>query len=148
MNNLPPPKQVIAEITGYINAQSEDEIDENHFFFSALVEKKDCYQALKHDKFLPGNTPYEGRDEDWEAFDVECIGITNASIDMIKRFKTTRTSPRKLPSTKRKQKSAPKELPDNIIVFHMSKRTGVEEHEIPGNHFKEMYTGNQSVVHV
>ena len=40
MNNLPPPKQVIAEITGYINAQSEDEIDENHFFFSALVEKK------------------------------------------------------------------------------------------------------------
>ena len=40
MNNLPPPERVLAEIAGYFHAQSEDEIDENHFFFSALVEKR------------------------------------------------------------------------------------------------------------
>ena len=64
---------------------------------------------------------------------------------MIKRLKTRRTSPRKLPSTKQKPKSAPKVSGDDIMVFRLSKKKGLEDHTILGKQFKEMYTGAQSV---
>ena len=67
-------KLVVDAIVHYLRTESKSEIEETHFFFSSLVEKREWYDGLKEDKFCPRNS---SRTE--EEFVSGCHAVTRLS---------------------------------------------------------------------